>query len=100
MNCITITRINKMKKNMVWRQKTQRNFTTKNWDILMIISTSLKKKKNNRLVKGLMKKYHLKNQQKMIWTNLINGLKKQAYIVNYLISILNFKGPIHAKNCI
>ena len=34
--------------------------------ILMIISTSLKKKENNRLVKNLIKKNYLKNQQKMI----------------------------------
>ena len=48
--------------------KDEKVFTTKNWDLLMIISTSLKKKNNKSiLVKNLIKKNYLKNQQKMIW---------------------------------
>ena len=42
-----------------------KNLTTKNRDLLMIISTSLKKKKN-KPVKNLIKKNHLKNQQKLM----------------------------------
>ena len=37
----------------------------------MIISMSLKKKKN-KLVKKLIKKNHMKNQQKLVWKKLIN----------------------------
>ena len=47
----------------------------------MIINMSLKKKKkNNRLVKSLIKKNYLKNQQKIMRVILMNGLieKKPA----------------------
>ena len=62
----------------------------------MIISTSLKKKENNRLVKNLIKQNYLKNQQKNDLKNLMNGLikKKQVQTVNYLKSILMFKGQL------
>ena len=62
----------------------------------MIISTSLKKKENNRLVKNLIKQNYLKNQQKNDLKNLTNGLikKKQVQTVNYLKSILMFKGQV------
>ena len=62
----------------------------------MIISTSLKKKENNRLVKNLIKQNYLKNQQKNDLKNLTNGLikKKQVQTVNYLKSILMFKGQL------
>ena len=62
-------------------------YTTQTWDLLMIINTSLKKKKkkknnnnNNRLVKSLIKRNQLKNQQKINWVNFMNGLieKKHA----------------------
>ena len=42
--------------------KAKKNYY-KNWDLLMIISTSLKKKKKNRLVKNLMKKKYLKTKK-------------------------------------
>ena len=62
----TFTKINAVKERMVEMQQTKRITD----DLLMIISTSLKKN-NNRLVKknhpkNLMKRNHLKNQQKMI----------------------------------
>ena len=61
--------------------KNKKLFTTKNWDLLVIINTNLKKKKKkknkNWLVKSLIKKSHLKNQQKMIGLNLINELMKK-----------------------
>ena len=62
----------------------------------MIISTSLKKKENNRLVKNLIKQNYLKNQQKNDLKNLMNGLikKKQVQTVNYLKSILMFRGLV------
>ena len=40
----------------------------------MSITSSLKK--NSKLVKSLIKNNHLKNQQKMIGVNLMNGGKK------------------------
>ena len=45
----------------------------------LIIRKILKRKKNNnsRLVKDLIKKNHLKNQQKMIFENLMNELIKK-----------------------
>ena len=66
--------------------KDENFYTTKAWDLLMIINTSLKKKKmkknnnNDRLVKSLIKRNQLKNQQKVNWVNFMNGLieKKQA----------------------
>ena len=74
-------------------------FTTKNWDLLMIINTSLKnkkKKKNNRLIKSLIKKDHLKNQQKTMGVILINGLmkKKQTLTGKYFRGILAIKGLV------
>ena len=42
--------------------KDEKVFTTKNWDLLMIISTSLKKK-NSRLVKNLIKTNCLKTNK-------------------------------------
>ena len=75
-------------------------FTTKNWDLLMIINTSLKnkkkKKKNNRLIKSLIKKDHLKNQQKTMEVILINGLmkKKQTLTGRYFRGILAIKGLV------
>ena len=46
----------------------------------MIISTSLKKKENNRLVKNLIKQNYLKNQQKNDLKNLMNGLIKKKQV--------------------
>ena len=45
----------------------------------LIIRKILKRKKNNnsRLVKDLIKKNHLKNQQKMIFENFVNELMKK-----------------------
>ena len=77
MNYITFTRINKMNEKMTWTQETERNLTTKNWDLQMIISTSLKKKKNNRLVKNLIKKNYLKTNNRWFEKKLMNGLIKK-----------------------
>ena len=46
----------------------------------MIISTSLKKKENNRLVKNLIKQNYLKKQQKNDLKNLMNGLIKKKQV--------------------
>ena len=72
-NNITFTRMNTMKKKMAQIQK-QKIFTRKSLDLLMSITSSLKK--NSKLVKSLIKNNHLKNQQKMIGVNLMNGGKK------------------------
>ena len=77
MNYITFTRINKMNEKMTWTQETERNLTTKNWDLQMIISTSLKKKNNNRLVKNLIKKNYLKTNNRWFEKKLMNGLIKK-----------------------
>ena len=49
---------------------------TKNWDSLIIMSKSLKKKKENKVMKSLENKSHLKNQQNLMWKNLMNWLIK------------------------
>ena len=54
-------------------------FTTKNWDLLMIINKSLKKKKKKKKNNRLVTKNHLKNQQKMMWVILMNGLVKKKH---------------------
>ena len=77
MNYITFTRINKMNEKMTWTQETERNLTTKNWDLQMIISTSLKKKNNNRPVKNLIKKNYLKTNNRWFEKKLMNGLIKK-----------------------
>ena len=88
MNFITFTKINTMKKNGLKRKDTNK-FDYKNWDLLMVISTSLRKETNSRLVKNLIKKNYLKNNKRW-FEKLNNWINQRETDINRELSEKHF----------